>query len=144
MKSVRIWIYSGPHFPAFGLNTERYFVSLRIQSECGKIRALFTQLFISTYSSSCLTFWSGYYYFYCVLHHDELCHKISFIFNYKSPSVDESSCGFNFAILYIYIYIYIYINRDYPKLVILRGFNFASEDSPKYYYKVLRFEGFWK
>ena len=30
-------VYSGPYFPAFGLNTERYFVSLRIQSECGKI-----------------------------------------------------------------------------------------------------------
>ena len=45
---------------------------------------------------------------------------------------------------FIYIYIYIYKNRDHPKLVILRGFNFASEDSPKYYYKVLRFEGFWK
>ena len=28
----------GPHFPAFGLNTERYGVSLRIQSECGKMR----------------------------------------------------------------------------------------------------------
>ena len=24
MKSVRIRIYSGPHFPAFGLNTEKY------------------------------------------------------------------------------------------------------------------------
>ena len=24
VKSVRIWSYSGPHFPAFGLNTERY------------------------------------------------------------------------------------------------------------------------
>ena len=30
--------YSGPHFPAFGLNTERYEASLRIQSECGKTR----------------------------------------------------------------------------------------------------------
>ena len=38
MKSVRIRSYSGPHFPAFELNTERYGVSLRIQSECGKIR----------------------------------------------------------------------------------------------------------
>ena len=27
-----------PHFLAFGLNTERYSVSLRIHSECGKIR----------------------------------------------------------------------------------------------------------
>ena len=26
------------HFPAFGLNTERYGASLRIQSECGKVR----------------------------------------------------------------------------------------------------------
>ena len=24
VKSVRIWSYSGPHFPVFGLNTERY------------------------------------------------------------------------------------------------------------------------
>ena len=31
-------VFSGPYFPAFGLNTERYSVSLRIQSECGKIR----------------------------------------------------------------------------------------------------------
>ena len=31
-------VFSGLYFPAFGLNTERYFVSLRIQSECGKIR----------------------------------------------------------------------------------------------------------
>ena len=37
VKSVRIRGYSGPHFPAFGLNTEKYGVSLRIQSECGKM-----------------------------------------------------------------------------------------------------------
>ena len=30
--------FSGPFFPAFGLNMERHSVSLRIQSECGKIR----------------------------------------------------------------------------------------------------------
>ena len=35
-------VISGPHFPAFGLNTERYSVSLRIQSECGKMRARIT------------------------------------------------------------------------------------------------------
>ena len=38
VKSVRIRSFSSPYFPAFGLNTERYGVSLRIQSECGKIR----------------------------------------------------------------------------------------------------------
>ena len=30
--------FSGPYFPAFGVNMERYRVSLRIHSECGKIR----------------------------------------------------------------------------------------------------------
>ena len=38
VKSVRIRSYSSPHFPAVGLNTERYGVSPRIQSEYGKIR----------------------------------------------------------------------------------------------------------
>ena len=37
-KSVRIRSFSGLFFPAFGLNTERYGVSLCIESECGKIR----------------------------------------------------------------------------------------------------------
>ena len=35
--SVRIRSYSGPHFPAFGRNMERYGVSLGIKSECGKM-----------------------------------------------------------------------------------------------------------
>ena len=38
VKSVHIRSYSGPYFRASGLNTERYGVSLHIQSECGKIR----------------------------------------------------------------------------------------------------------
>ena len=42
IKSVRIRSRSGPHFPTFGLNTERYAISLRIQSECGKIRTRIT------------------------------------------------------------------------------------------------------
>ena len=42
VKKVFIWSYSGPHFPAFGLNTERYSVSIRIQSEFGKIRTRIT------------------------------------------------------------------------------------------------------
>ena len=37
VKSVRIWSFFGQYLSAFGLNTERYGVSLRIQSECGKI-----------------------------------------------------------------------------------------------------------
>ena len=42
VKSVRIQSYSGPHFSAFGLTTERYRVSLRIQSECVKLRTRIT------------------------------------------------------------------------------------------------------
>ena len=42
VKSVRIRSYSGPYFPAFALNTERYGVSLCIQSECGKMRTRIT------------------------------------------------------------------------------------------------------
>ena len=38
MKSVSIQSFSDPYFPTFGLNTEGYSVSVRIQSECGKIR----------------------------------------------------------------------------------------------------------
>ena len=38
-ESVRIWSFSGLHFPALGLNTERCSVFFCIQSECGKIRA---------------------------------------------------------------------------------------------------------
>ena len=44
LKKLTAWkvsydgVISGPYFPAFVQNTERYFVPLRIQSECGKIR----------------------------------------------------------------------------------------------------------
>ena len=37
VKSVCIRSYSGPYFSVFGLNMERYSVSLRIHSECEKI-----------------------------------------------------------------------------------------------------------
>ena len=42
VRSVRIRSYSGLCFPAFGLNTEIYLISLHIQSECGKIRTRIT------------------------------------------------------------------------------------------------------
>ena len=37
LKSIRTWSFSGLYFPAFGLNTEIYFVNLGIQSEFRKI-----------------------------------------------------------------------------------------------------------
>ena len=36
-KSVCILGYFGPHFPAFGVNTERYGIAVRILSKCGKL-----------------------------------------------------------------------------------------------------------
>ena len=42
VKSDRIRSYFGPCFPAFGLNTERYGVSLCILSKCRKIRTRIT------------------------------------------------------------------------------------------------------
>ena len=35
-KVPKYEVTSGPYFPAFGLNMERYKVSLRIQSKCGE------------------------------------------------------------------------------------------------------------
>ena len=42
LRSVRIRGYSDLYFPSFGLNTEKYIVSLRIQAEYGKIRTIIT------------------------------------------------------------------------------------------------------
>ena len=42
VKSVRIWSYSGPFFPAFRMSTERCRVSLHVQSEYGKIQTRIT------------------------------------------------------------------------------------------------------
>ena len=37
-KVSKYGVFSGPYFPAFGMNTEKYGVSLCIQSKCRKIR----------------------------------------------------------------------------------------------------------
>ena len=50
MKSVRIRSYSSPYFPAFGLNMDRYPVSLRIQSECEKIWTRITPNTVTFYA----------------------------------------------------------------------------------------------
>ena len=38
MEGVGIRSLTGPYFPTFGLNTKKEFASLRIQSNCWKIR----------------------------------------------------------------------------------------------------------
>ena len=54
VKSVRIRSYSGPHFPVFGLYTERYSISLRIQSKCGQMRTRITPNKDTSSSNFCL------------------------------------------------------------------------------------------
>ena len=56
VKSVRIRTYSGPYFPTFRLNTERYSVCLRIQSGCGKMRTRMTSNTDTFLRSEDLTF----------------------------------------------------------------------------------------
>ena len=57
VKSVRIRSYSGPHFPAFGLNTERYRVSLRILSECEKMPTRITPNTNTFYAVVAMRLW---------------------------------------------------------------------------------------
>ena len=47
-------VFPGLYFPVFGLNTERYGVSVRIQSECGKIRTRKNSVFRHVSCSVCL------------------------------------------------------------------------------------------
>ena len=56
VKSVHIRSFSGPYFPTFGLNTERYYASLRIQSECGKIRTRIIPNMDTFYAVYCVGF----------------------------------------------------------------------------------------
>ena len=44
-KVSKYGVFSGPHFRAFGLNTEIYGVKLRIKSKCGKIRTRKSSVF---------------------------------------------------------------------------------------------------
>ena len=50
-------VISGPYFPAFGLNMERYEISLRIQSQCGKIRTRNYSVFGHFSRSEVYDFW---------------------------------------------------------------------------------------
>ena len=55
LRHLRHWVISGPYFPAFGLNTKRYFVSLHIQSECKKMRTRNNSIFGHFLPSNILT-----------------------------------------------------------------------------------------
>ena len=54
-KVSKYGVFSGQYLPACGLNTKRYFLSLRIQSECGKIRTSKNSIFGHISRSGLLT-----------------------------------------------------------------------------------------
>ena len=53
VKSVLIRSYSGPHFPTFGLNMERY--GVKNSAQCGKIRTRITLNTITFYALAFIT-----------------------------------------------------------------------------------------
>ena len=57
VKCIQIRSFSCPCFSAFALDTEGYKVSLRIQSECGKIRTRKNSVF--GYISHSVIYWFG-------------------------------------------------------------------------------------
>ena len=59
-KLSKYGVFSGPYFLAFVINMEKYFVSLRIQPECGKIRTRKNSVFGHFSHSVGLYFWNIY------------------------------------------------------------------------------------
>ena len=82
MKSVHIQSYSGPYFLVLRLNTERYGVSLRIQSDCGKMRTRITPNMDTFYAMEA-TLYSGQF----LLRDPEGY----FCFDYSSGELNESN-----------------------------------------------------
>ena len=72
VKSVHIRSFSGPYFPAFGLNKDRFSASLRIQFKCEKIRTIKTPntdtlyaVIITTFDPFCVDFPLQYFPVFC-------------------------------------------------------------------------------
>ena len=83
-KCPKYGVISGPYFPAFGLNTEIYFVSLLIQSECRKIRTRNNSVF-GHFSRSDKPHKYGLSW--------KFLNDARFPYTYKSLYVDKSSSG---------------------------------------------------
>ena len=115
VKSVCIRGYSGPDFPAFRLNAERYSISFRIHFKCGKMRTKIIpstdtfyaviHLYICIYAYTCI-----YIYIYIYANNINICIHI-----YLSISIlciymiYVCSCIYIYTYMYIHIYIHVYI-----------------------------------
>ena len=99
MKSVRIRSYSGPHFPAFGLNAERYGVSLCIQFECGKIRTRTTPNTDSFYAVRLLSIENV-----ILFRQSIVCSCITFSIILETVGRSEIGLKFSWAVLVPFLY----------------------------------------
>ena len=71
VRSVHILNFYGRYFPAFGLNTERYSISLRIQCKCGKMQTRKTANTDNVYAVKCLNHLRLVHDFFALWKHQE-------------------------------------------------------------------------
>ena len=115
MKSVRIRSYSGPYFPPFGLNTERYAVFSPNAGKCGleelRIWALFTQWCSSNFYSVIKHFFAW------------VCILMIYISDKTSPEKSDNSKITN-ADMKILQYIRLHIKNSITQIAHYNTFHF--------------------
>ena len=127
LKSVRIRGYSGPHFPAFGVNTEGYDVSLRIESECGKVITRITPNTDTFYAMYILVFnWKVNPFFYNVPFWSLEKHRKNFGFLIFLQSI-KSECMF-LSCHAVYVLI-MFLARSRPEIWSLSDCSWTRNDN---------------
>ena len=108
-------------FPAFGLNTERYDVSLRIQSECGKIRARKKSIFGHFSRSVCIRRNLSF-----VLNHERDYLKIYDVFHFSDIQCYVIFSRENGVFLNLYPWIQTLCRKKNPGMLFTVGFQILS------------------
>ena len=107
VKCVHIWSYSGQHFPAFGLNTEKYSPSLRIQSKCRKIR---TRIITKTDTFYAVLLHEKNWYYEWLSYVKRWKHESENITNYRPVFI--LPCVFNVLERVMYNWLYKYLFEE--------------------------------
>ena len=103
MRSVRIWSFSGPFFPAFEPNTDIHTVSHHVQSKCDKMRtwktlntdtfhAAFVMCWNLTHNKFQILLLRLFVTFFLIFRSDRRISQVSSNF-YKDNFVKLSECG---------------------------------------------------
>ena len=132
VRSVRIRSYSGPYFTAFGLNTERHEVSLRIQSESGKIRTRTTPNTDNFYAV-----FIGSRFIDCIFLHI----NIAFLKNMTMITVRSCNKIFLKKVVSSFV-LYILISPFHRKIVIIRELLEPQFYSHYFYFLLRLYENF--